>query len=64
MLECAETFVDHRMADCAKVVGTNAAILGTVRLADASEMIQLLGGVVTIAYAVWRWRRDKRKGGQ
>jgi hypothetical protein len=58
MDERLETFAGGRLGDVLSVVLPNGVILAAVNLTPVNQTITLLAGLVTIGYAVWRWRRD------
>lgn len=48
-------------AEISKVVVPNTAVLAYINLANTNHVISIAGGLITIAYALWRWRRDAKK---
>ena len=63
MLRWAKELVDDRLKDCLAVVLPNGAVLAAINLSRINTLIQILAGLITIGYAVWRWRRDARERG-
>ncbi len=58
MVERLQHITSARLTDVLSVVLPNATILAAVNLVSVNHLIQLVAGLVTLAYAVWRWRRD------
>lgn len=58
MIERLEICGRERWEDILTVCVPNATILATVTLVEVSNLVVLLSGLMTMAYAIWRWRRD------
>ncbi len=58
LARAAEWLVDERLTDTAKVVLPNGIVLAAVNLAPVNPWVTLIGGLVTIGYTAWRWKRD------
>jgi hypothetical protein len=51
-----------RIGDTCKVVLPNGIVLAAVTLARLNQVLTFVSVSITILYAVWRWRKDVRKG--
>lgn len=58
MVERLEHFTVGRIGDVLSVVLPNGTILAAVNLIPLNHLVQVLAALVTIGYAIWRWRRD------
>jgi hypothetical protein len=58
MVQRLESEWSGRVGDILAVLVPNGTILATVNLIPVNHAIQMLAGIVTIGYAIWRWRRD------
>jgi len=61
MFERAENFSDTKVRDVLSVILPNGAILSFVNLTQINALVSITAGLVTIGYAVWRWRKDVKK---
>lgn len=50
-----------KISDTAQVVGPNVGMLAFINLSRVNEVGQAVLVGLTIAYTVWRWRRDAKK---
>ena len=51
----------ERIADTAKVWVPNSVLLFMANHVDPNYWLSTVSILLTIAYTVWRWRRDSRK---
>jgi hypothetical protein len=58
MIERLQENLSERLRDCLEVCIPNGLILASVNLLQVNHLVQIVGGLVTVGYAVWRWRRD------
>ena len=58
MLHRFKALLDERSRDCLAVLLPNGSVLAAVNLARLNLWVQLAGGLLTIAFVIWRWRRD------
>jgi len=50
-----------KISDTAKVLVPNGAVLGVIHLVDVKAAAELVLVGLSIAYTIWRWRRDSRR---
>ena len=51
-------FWDSRAGACLSVVVPNTAVLGLINMMDLKIWLELGLLILTLAYTIWRWRRD------
>lgn len=50
-----------RLLDISRILFPNGAVIGAIHLSDVAAAGQVVLVALSIAYTVWRWRRDARK---
>jgi len=45
------------------VIAATAPLVGTVTLGQINEIVGIVGGLLGMAYLIWRWRRDAKQNG-
>lgn len=53
--------MNARAHDMLAVVVPNGLAVTLIHSMDAKFLVDALVGVVTIAYTIWRWRKDAKK---
>ena len=51
----------EKLGDTAKVVVPNSLFLFMANHVDINRVLSAISILLTIAYTVWRWRRDSKK---
>jgi hypothetical protein len=58
-MQRVEHLLGERVIDILGVLVPNGTVLAAVNLLQLNQLLSMLSILTTVAYTIWRWRRDR-----